>query len=72
MWSLAQAINLRLWKRSRAQWHPLEGHRGGGSSPSDSDRDGPSEDDGDGSQGRDDSGREAVAALLEGPLADTG
>ena len=50
----------------------MEGHRGGGSSPSDSDRDGPSEDDGDGSQGRDDSGREAVAALLEGPLADTG
>ncbi|GAB4818251.1 hypothetical protein N2152v2_005297 [Parachlorella kessleri] len=67
VWSLAQAINLRLWRRARsAQRHSMDVDSG--SSQSDSDRDS----EGDGAQESDDSGREAVAALLEGSLADTG
>lgn len=66
VWSLAQAINLRLWRRERPARMAANGSgSGGGSSSSDSDASGSSEDGGE-------EEREALAALLGGPLSDTG
>lgn len=58
VWSLAQAINLRLWQRARAQGGAHAMAVDGGDS-SGSEEEGVGEGD-------------AVAALLEGPLSETG
>ncbi len=65
VWSLAQAINLRLWQRAGAPGgvQAMEVDSG---SESDSESGSRGGEEGDGA------GKEAVAALLAGPLAETG